>query len=519
MFPGTSKISGKWGKWLLVCLLVAILPAPGMGQAKFAYPNQPPPPPEPYPVNVEVARGQAVWIKLSAYSLTSPIGRFRIKRPPKGGKLGTPQFVPPDSGLVRYEPPAGYGPGEDDFSYTVQSDAGVSAPADVHIKVTDTDPVFLAPSDIEFGDVLAGQSATKALQLQNIGGGLAEGTVQVPVGWSVEGDASYHLTRGQTQNFNITFTPTKEGTFTGDIAYTGNPERATDLNGREVAPLGLPEGTVELGQAGGGRLGTIHVENRTGTTQELKLTAGAHVETDGTAEAPAKGAVDIVVRATGDDGEFQDRVTVEGAGMMADVTVHAPALVIATAEAASTPSATPSATPTRTEEAGNGAGGAESSAPGLPPPGEESEEGMQTGDMIMALGVGNVSQNEAEVSANFKGAPAARSYRVEFQTVALDAQGMPVAQWTPYPDATMTVNGQSASAQVQHLAPGQMYVMRLVGLDGNGAVIERTAASGVWTAQPGRRWTWQWALVAAAGFGGVWIWRRWRASNTRRGYR
>jgi hypothetical protein len=204
--------------------------------------------------------------------------------------------------------------------------------------------------------------------------------------------------------------------------------------------------------------------------------------------------------------------------MMGDVTVHAPALLIATAEAASTPSATPSATPERTEQTGDAAGGAQSSGPGLPPE-EESEEEVQTGEMILALGVGEVSQNEAEVSANFKGAPAARSYRVEMQTVGLDAQGMPVALWTPYPNATMTVNGQSASAQVQQLAPGQMYVMRLVGLDGNGAVIERTAASGVWTAQPGRRWTWQWALVVAAGVGGVWIWRRWRASKTRRGYR
>ena len=65
-------------------------------------------------------------------------------------------------------------------------------------------------------------------------------------------------------------------------------------------------------------------------------------------------------------------------------------------------------------------------------------------------------------------------------------------------------------ADLQHLRPGALYVVRLVGLDGAGRVIEASSIGQVWTVAPGKRWGW-WnvavvgAIVAIAGVA-AWSW-------------
>ena len=270
------------------------------------------------------AAGGPVWITLSAYSITSPVTGYRIKRTAKAGQIeGKPELVTADAGRVKYRPPPGVGPGEDSFSYQVQSEDGVSAPAEVHITLTDTNPVLITPNDVEFGQLLPGGSARRSLVLQNIGGGLAEGTVQVPDGWTLDGDAAYHIGAGGKQTFTLIFQPSAVGRYTGDVEYSSNPERATDLNGEVVAPIAVTSGTVELREAGEMRIGTIHVENRTDGARTFKVTAGPALDADGAVTAPANGAADILVRAKAGTGEVDDRVTVEGNGFKAEVPVHA----------------------------------------------------------------------------------------------------------------------------------------------------------------------------------------------------
>ena len=197
------------------------------------------------------------------------------------------------------------------------------APAEVHITLTDTNPVLITPNDVEFGQLLPGGSARRSLVLQNIGGGLAEGTVQVPDGWTLDGDAAYHIGAGGKQTFTLIFQPSAVGRYTGDVEYSSNPERATDLNGEVVAPIAVTSGTVELREAGEMRIGTIHVENRTDGARTFKVTAGPALDADGAVTAPANGAADILVRAKAGTGEVDDRVTVEGNGFKAEVPVHA----------------------------------------------------------------------------------------------------------------------------------------------------------------------------------------------------
>ena len=79
-----EKIRVKYWRTILLLGLAAI---PGLMRAQDAFRNPPAPPPEPNPLAVEVPRGGPVWITLSAYSLTSPIIRFRIREGAQNGKL------------------------------------------------------------------------------------------------------------------------------------------------------------------------------------------------------------------------------------------------------------------------------------------------------------------------------------------------------------------------------------------------------------------------------------------------
>ncbi len=521
---GGMRARGKMGM-LAGWWLLAQMPLQGLARDPGLFPGDVPPPPEASPLNVEVPRGGPVWITISAYSISSPVIRYRIKRKTQAGKLiGTPEVVSADTGRVKYLPPAGAGPGEDSFSYQVQSAQGVSAPAEVHITITDTAPVLITPGDVEFGDLLPGQSAKRQLVLQNIGGGLARGEVSVPEGWSVEGDPAYHVGAGEKQTFTLVFKPAGVGTFTGDIEYTGNPERATDLNGEVLAPIAVTTGTVGLREAGEMRIGTIHVENRTDQDRTLKVTGGQSLDTGAMVTVPAKGAADILVRAKGRDA-VNDLVTVEGEGVKEEVAVHGPAIAgmpappppaaifPAIAEAAATPAAQiPQADARAPLPAGGDAGTPEATVPALAlPTGPDNQ--AEAGPVIREwpLEMARPGATEAMVACNFKHGPVARSFRLELETVGMDARGRPVAEWVPFTRVTLREQGQIVAARMLALRPGALYMVRLVGLDEHGNVIEISSTGQIWTQVPKRSTGWWWWAAAAAAVlagGGYWAWSK-----------
>ena len=470
--------------------------------------DQPPPPPEANPMDIEVPRGGPVWITLSAYSLTSPIIRYRVRRKVQAGKMGTPQMASADTAVVKYWPPAGAGPGEDSFSYQVQSMAGVSVPAEVHIKITDKDPVLVAPTDLDFGEISPGRSARRELVLQNIGGGLAEGIVKVPDGWIVDGSAAYEVGAGAKQSFTLVFTPTEARGYTGDVEYTGDLGRATDLKGTGLAPISVEAGPVELKKIGADRVGLIHVENRTDGAQILRVTAGSQLETGTSVDVPGKGVADIVVKVkAGEEGEISDQVTIAGEGVNADVPVHAAGLQNIAQHAATMLVATPAGGPVKTPVVAVGrvpvpvAGmrtGDEGAAPAMPPLTTDQAAAPVMGMAIAAL----------RVMGSFKGYAPARTYRLETQTVKVDGKGNPQAEWLPFTDAALTVNGAIVTAEMAHLLPGQLYVVRLVGLDDEGKIVGLSSVGQVWTMRAQGGWgLWKWVVVGAVVLAGGWYWR------------
>jgi len=500
--------------------MVAVMCVTGLARDPDGFTGVVPlPPPEANPLEVEVPRGGPVWITLSAYSLTSQITRYRIRRPTKAGKLGTPQLVTASTGRVRYTPPAGTGPGEDSFAYAVQSEAGVSAAAEVEIKITDKEPQVITPDELDYGDVLPGKSASKELVMENIGGGLAQGEVRVPEPWTVRGDAAYRLGGGEKQSFTIIFKPQVLGPFTGDVEYTGDLERATDLKGNGVAAIGVEEGPVELAQAGNIRIGTIHVENRTDQARTLQVRAGPLLVVDGTINVPANGGTDIVVTPKENgDGELRDHVTVEGEGVQADVVVHGAAALVARPTPAGIPIVRRAPV-----DAGRNRVQAQVAAEEdallpemmLPPMGPDLADVVTWPPRVpvMALQLEQTGDQSTRLGCNFAGAAQARSYRLETQTVGVDANGRPEARWVEIPDVAFDVNGQAVTVSLEHPRPNALYMLRVVGLDAAGNMIETSSTRQVWTVQAKSGGYWKWILLAAIAAAGAAVWRRWKQAT------
>jgi len=526
MHPLARQTFFKAAALVLGCVIaISALPMAGLARDPDAV-DPSALPPEGTPMKIEVPRGGAVLITLSAYAVTSPITRFRIKRKTYAGRLGTPRMATATTALVRYQPPAGAGPGDDSFSFEVQSDAGVSAPAEVEIAITDKAPLFIAPTDVEFGQVLTGGSVRKSLDLQNLGGGMAEGTVKVPDGWSVDGDPDYQLGPGAKQTFTLIFTPSQQQPYTGDIEYTGNLDRATDLNGEGVGPLAVTTGTVQLASAGGARTGAIHVVNHTSGALTVRLTPGPTVSSEATAMVPANGAADIAVSATG-SGYINDHVTVAGEGLKTDVAIYAVAAAPpqpADLADDTTPPATGAATPdpppatgmarvanndTAAAPAPDDSGAASMSLPPLTS--DNSQDTAPEGVEGAALLIGRVGQTQAEVGCDFKGDTQAYGYRLELQTIGIDAQDRPFPKWIPFPGATLTIRGQAAIAEMTDLQPGTLYVVRIVGLDNEGQYVEISTVQGVTTVAAPPPWWQRWAVeevgIVAVG-AGIWWWKK-----------
>ena len=57
----------------------------------------------------------------------------------------------------------------------------------------------------------------------------------------------------------------------------------------------------------------------------------------------------------------------------------------------------------------------------------------------------------------------------------MDAHGKISAQWLPSTHAVVQVRGEIVVGKMQHLRPGTMYLVRLVGLDVHGNIIEASS--------------------------------------------
>ena len=99
-----------------------------------------------------------------------------------------------------------------------------------------TNPViFVSPSSLDFGTVLANTSTNLTLTVQNTGGGTLTGSASMPAPFQIISGGSYSLGSNQTQTVTIGFNPTAAGTFNQTATFTGGNGASVGLTGIAVA--------------------------------------------------------------------------------------------------------------------------------------------------------------------------------------------------------------------------------------------------------------------------------------------
>jgi hypothetical protein len=142
------------------------------------------------------------------------------------------------------------------------SAAGVAA-------ATARPPVLaFTPSPFDYGQVAAGQAASRTFTLANTGGqgtGRLRVTLTGSAAFTVTGDTCHSLAPGKTCSVTVRFTPASSGTVTATLTAAGKKKAVTATNPLTGAGTGL-------GQA----LGHIYWANNdiSGTINEAPLTGG-----------------------------------------------------------------------------------------------------------------------------------------------------------------------------------------------------------------------------------------------------
>jgi hypothetical protein len=232
------------------------------------------PPPQGKAITVEVARGGSVTIPLTGSDRQLRDLRFGIDRGPRHGKLGPLGKDSSRSASVRYTHGNDEDSTADSFVYTVRAGSGGTGRATVTIRIVDAAPVLAAPSSVDFGEIVLGETPVQSFQLANLGGGMIEGEVALPPPFQLETPGEFSLRRGQGRDFAVTFAPTKPGEFMQRITPSPADGSVIVFRGRALEPFqARPASTVLEAQADDSRSTSVLVTNRGLTNIVVQVSA------------------------------------------------------------------------------------------------------------------------------------------------------------------------------------------------------------------------------------------------------
>ena len=233
--PRRSVFSTGHARRLLAGLAALVLAAPGL-RADIQQPPRAHAPGERrlqrranapaagLPGDAQVAQGGSVPIILHASGQEGKSIDFQIRVPPAHGTLsGAPVRLARDRVSVLYVQNPGDDVTDDEFTFSVQAPGSeLSAPETVHVRIMPAPAVLVAsPLELDFGAVKAGDTARGELTLENRGGSEANGQVNPPTPWFVDGSPDYHLARGASQTFQLVFRPKDEQVFADMLHFNG----------------------------------------------------------------------------------------------------------------------------------------------------------------------------------------------------------------------------------------------------------------------------------------------------------
>jgi hypothetical protein len=325
--PAETRASGGFptprlasvGVRMVVAFLLAAFCGGGPLQAAPKEQPTPPPPPMPQVQNVSIFRGRTVEIPLRAIGRAPSQLKFLIRTAPKYGRLGEIRFTSRKTAVITYHHDEKAAAGYDSFTYAVQAvDSAVSAPATVHLAISEEPAALAVVHTLDFGRLWVGESREEEISIRNTGGGSLAGRLIVSEPWRILGSPEYRLARREEKKVRILFTPTDAGEFAARLVFSHDSRSSVTLSGGAADPLEFePAREVELSAAPGQtqRTGTLTIRNLTSTDRVVEVSAPEAIEVPEEVSVPAKGeaAVDLRTRA-GFLGGLEDRIDLQSDG-------------------------------------------------------------------------------------------------------------------------------------------------------------------------------------------------------------
>ena len=390
------------------------------------------------PQSVEVAAGNPVQITLHGDGQPGKTVEFQIRAQPMHGMInGEPTRLTRNSVSVLYVPTPGDDSTDDEFTFNAQvAGTAVSAPETVRLRLIPPPPALATtPGELDFGAVKTGESSRAEFTLENRGGSEADGRVEPPAPFVVDGPADYHLAKGAQQTFRLIFQPQDGQVFSSNVHFRYETGGGVHLIGTGlVVPKPLVAQTAEV------------------------------------ASAPAKGLVDLA-------GTNRDIP-----GLTVVPVVPPPAASPAFAPAANGPAVRATKGDAAASELAGGPGtGRESSALGA------DDTAIPVNDASVKT-VRVTSAGRSTVDLAWKPpVPRPAKYRVELRYILVDDDRARV-DWRPYAQAEVKVGRDEVTAHVHGLPSGGLQMLRVVAVDSAGRLAPPSAMTVVMMGQPATWW-------------------------------
>jgi hypothetical protein len=232
------------------------------------------PPPMAQPQSVSIFRGRSVDVPLRAQGRAPGQLKFLIRSLPSKGRLGEIRLTGPKSAEVTYIHD-GTSKGSDSFTFAVQAmDSPVSAAAPITITISEEPPALSVVKSIDFGTLEVGTTREKQIVVQNTGGGILEGRMEVSPPWKVIGSIEYRLGRNQRRNVRLLCAPNEQQDYSGRLVFSHDARELVELTASAISPFEFdPSREIELSSrdAGALRSGGVVIRNRTARDRTLEI--------------------------------------------------------------------------------------------------------------------------------------------------------------------------------------------------------------------------------------------------------
>lgn len=289
-------------------------------------------PPQPLRISIKAKREEPVEIPLGIYGTRSQTLEFKVRTQPSAGKLSELKQIGQESAVVTYTPPSDISISKDQFSYSVRSREGVSAPSLVQILIVDETPVLDGPALVEFGRLMAGEKTVHTFDISNGGGGLAEGTIEVNPPWQIVSPPNYRLRAGAKQSVVVSITPPQGGRIAGElrcVAKEPKTGRVIELRAEVISPVSLrtEQLTLENQQNSPVRSGFVEIANNTDSPQSLSISAGSRLTLPRSLTLAPQANSRIPVKLPANDfAALEDEIRIQSASETLRVPVRATAI-------------------------------------------------------------------------------------------------------------------------------------------------------------------------------------------------